>query len=116
MRLALMAAVHLAWLSTAQAAPRWARDPSHITVDLKGANVRALISALAESGRMNVVIADSISGSVTLKIRDLPWDEALAAVLRAKELGMEREGNILRVDTAARFAEEKAQAAAVAQE
>jgi type IV pilus assembly protein PilQ len=111
---ALMVAAQLVLASSPSTGPAWLRDPQHITVDLHRADVRVLIQALVEAGQLNAVIADPISGRVTLKIHDLPWDQALQAVLKAKQLGMVRVGNLIRVDTAANLAAEKAQEHAAA--
>ena len=48
-------------------------------------------------GQVNIVVADDVKGDVTIKMRDVPWDQALDVVLRSKGLGSVREGNLLRV-------------------
>ena len=46
---------------------------------------------------MNIVTADDVSGTVTIRMRNVPWDQALDVVLQAKGLGMVRQGNLIRV-------------------
>jgi type IV pilus assembly protein PilQ len=46
---------------------------------------------------VNIVVADDVRGEVTIKMRDVPWDQALDVVLRGKQLGSVREGNLIRV-------------------
>jgi type IV pilus assembly protein PilQ len=52
---------------------------------------------LSEVGGVNVVTSDDVSGSVTIRMRDVPWDQALDVILQAKGLGAERRGNLIRV-------------------
>jgi type IV pilus assembly protein PilQ len=46
---------------------------------------------------VNIVTADNVSGSVTIRMRNVPWDQALDVILQAKNLGVVRQGNLLRV-------------------
>jgi type IV pilus assembly protein PilQ len=66
-------------------------------VDLKDADVHNVLRFLADVGQVNIVTADNVSGSVTIKMRNVPWDQALDVVLQSKNLGMVRGGNIIRV-------------------
>jgi len=68
-----------------------------IDVDLKDADIHNVLRILAEAGRVNIVAADNVSGSVTIRLKNVPWDQALDTILQAKELGMVRRGNIIRV-------------------
>jgi type IV pilus assembly protein PilQ len=106
MRRALALLLALAPLS-AQALAPGLRDPRHLSFDAKGVNVRGLLSFLAESGGMNVVLMDDVGGTVTIKVHDFTWERALKAVLKAKHLEMEAEGNILRIGTATTFEQER---------
>jgi type IV pilus assembly protein PilQ len=68
-----------------------------IDLDFKGADIHNILRLLADVGQVNVVVADDVKGDVTIKMRDVPWDQALDVVLRSKGLGSVREGNLLRV-------------------
>ncbi|HTV17783.1 MAG TPA: type IV pilus secretin PilQ [Polyangiaceae bacterium] len=68
-----------------------------IDLDLNNADVHNVLRLLADVGQVNIVTADNVSGSVTIKMRNVPWDQALDVVLQSKGLGMVRGGNIIRV-------------------
>lgn len=68
-----------------------------IDLDFKGADIHNILRLLAEVGGVNIVTSDDVKGEVTIKMRDVPWDQALDVVLRAKSLGQVREGNLIRV-------------------
>lgn len=68
-----------------------------IDLDLKDADVHNVLRLLADVGQVNIVTADNVSGSVTIRMRNVPWDQALDVVLQSKGLGMVRQGNMIRV-------------------
>ncbi len=68
-----------------------------IDLDLKDADVHNVLRLLADVGQVNIVTADNVGGSVTIKMRNVAWDQALDVVLQSKGLGMVRGGNIIRV-------------------
>jgi len=68
-----------------------------IDLDLKDADIHNILRLLADVGRVNIVTADDVSGNVTIRMRNVPWDQALDVVLQAKGLGMVRNGNLIRV-------------------
>jgi type IV pilus assembly protein PilQ len=68
-----------------------------IDLDFKGADIHNILRLLADVGQMNIVTSDEVKGEVTIKMRDVPWDQAMDIVLRAKGLGSVREGNLVRV-------------------
>ncbi|MFT3922364.1 MAG: type IV pilus secretin PilQ [Myxococcales bacterium] len=68
-----------------------------IDLDFKDADIHNILRLLAEVGGVNVVTSDDVSGSVTIRMRDVPWDQALDVILQAKGLGAERKGNLIRV-------------------
>jgi type IV pilus assembly protein PilQ len=68
-----------------------------IDLDLKDADVHNVLRLLADVGQVNIVTADNVTGSVTIRMRNVPWDQALDVVLQSKGLGMVRGGNIIRV-------------------
>jgi len=70
-----------------------------------------VIRLLAEVSRLNFVMADDVKGTVTLKLEDVPWDQALNIILEMNSLGGVREGNIIRVTTLANLAKQRAQEA-----
>ncbi len=68
-----------------------------IDLDFKDADIHNILRLLSEVGGVNVVTSDDVAGSVTIRMRDVPWDQALDVILQAKGLGAERRGNLVRV-------------------
>jgi type IV pilus assembly protein PilQ len=50
---------------------------------------------LSDVGRVNIVVAGEVTGTVTLRLRRVPWDQALDVVMQARGLVAEREGNVI---------------------
>lgn len=65
----------------------------------KDADVRDVINTIAEQSGMNIVLSEDVNGTIQIKLRDVPWDQALVIILRAKKLGYIRQGNVLRIST-----------------
>ena len=68
-----------------------------IDLDLKDADVHNVLRLLADVGQVNIVTADNVSGTVTIRMRNVPWDQALDVVLQAKGRGVVQRANMLRV-------------------
>jgi type IV pilus assembly protein PilQ len=80
-----------------------------ISLDFQGADLRAVLRTFAEISGLNVVIDPSISGTVDVALRDVPWDQALDIILRANRLGYVVDGTIVRIAPLAVLADEEAQ-------
>ncbi len=78
-----------------------------IDLDFKDADIHNILRLLSEVGGVNVVTADNVGGTVTIRMRDVPWDQALDVVLQAKGLGMVRQGNLIRVAPLAQLEQER---------
>jgi type IV pilus assembly protein PilQ len=78
-----------------------------ISIETNSMNVRDALRFISEEGGVNMVIADNITGNVSLKLRDIPWDQAFVIIMRSKELGYVRQGNVLRVATLAELRTEE---------
>ena len=78
-----------------------------IDLDLKDADIHNVLRLLADVGHVNIVTADDVSGNITIRMRNVPWDQALDVVLQAKGLGMVRQGNLIRVAPAATLQKER---------
>ncbi len=83
-----------------------------IDLDLKDADIHNVLRLLADVGQVNIVTADDVTGSVTIRMRNVPWDRALEVVLQAKSLGMSRQGNVIRVAKLADLEKEREMAIA----
>jgi type IV pilus assembly protein PilQ len=68
-----------------------------IDLDFRGADIHNILRLLADVGQVNIVTSDDVKGEVTIKMKNVPWDQALDVILRAKLLGQVREGNLIRV-------------------
>jgi type IV pilus assembly protein PilQ len=77
-----------------------------ISLDFQDADVVPIYRFLAEIGEYNVVIHPSVSGRVTLKLTDVPWDHALDIILELTSSGKQVEGNILRIAPASVFVQQ----------
>ncbi len=75
--------------------PRYVGE--HISLDFKDADIKNILRLIAEVSDLNVVAGDDVKGKVTIRLTDVPWDQALEVVLLSNGLGMELQGNILRV-------------------
>jgi len=86
-----------------------------ISLDFKDADVQNVLRILAEVGDVNIVATDDVKGRITLRLVDVPWDQALDIVLQAARLDMVREGNVIRVSSVTRIKEEREAALAAEQ-
>ncbi|MGZ5270420.1 MAG: type IV pilus secretin PilQ [Ramlibacter sp.] len=66
-----------------------------LSLNFQNIEVRSLLQVIADFTNFNIVTSDSVSGAVTLRLKDVPWDQALDIVLQAKGLGMRKTGNVL---------------------
>lgn len=72
--------------------------PRLISLDFKDADINNLLRILAEFSGLNIVTSDDVKGKVTVKLQNVPWQQALDSVVRASKLAYVQEGNIIRVD------------------
>ena len=70
-----------------------------ISLEFANAPVIEVISYIAKESGANLIVSDRVSGNITIKLRDIPWDQSLSIILKSKNLGYVREGNILRIST-----------------
>jgi type IV pilus assembly protein PilQ len=70
-----------------------------ISLDFQNADIHNILRLIGEVSGKNVVVSDQVAGKVTLKLRNVPWDQALDIVLASKNLGVVENGNVLRIDT-----------------
>ncbi len=96
----------LALLSAPALADSPRRESKRITVDVVRADVHDVLRLLADMGRVNLVVAEDVKGTVTLKLRNVPWHEVLDTVLLSQGLGVEKRGSVLRVAPLQRLQQE----------
>ena len=68
-----------------------------ISLDFKDADIGNILRLIAEVSDLNVIAGDEVSGKVTIRLVDVPWDQALDVILLTKGLGFVRVGNVLRI-------------------
>jgi type IV pilus assembly protein PilQ len=66
-----------------------------LSLNFQSIEVRSLLQVIADFTNFNIVTSDSVSGAVTLRLKDVPWDQALDIILQAKGLGMRKSGNVI---------------------
>ncbi|GAB6050258.1 type IV pilus secretin PilQ [Hydrogenophilus islandicus] len=66
-----------------------------LTLDFQNVEIRALLQVLADFSGFNIIASDTVQGSITLRLVDVPWDQALDIILQAKGLDKRQNGNII---------------------
>ncbi|HEY2744012.1 MAG TPA: type IV pilus secretin PilQ, partial [Polyangia bacterium] len=79
------------------ARPRHVYTGRRIELDFVNADIHNIMKFIAEVGQVNIILSDDVKGTVTMHLRDVPWDQALDVIAKAKGLGVQREGNLIRV-------------------
>jgi len=68
-----------------------------LSLNFQNIDARAALQVLADFTGLNFVVSDTVKGSLTLRLKDVPWDQALDLILDSKNLAMRRKGNVLTV-------------------
>ncbi|MCM8793561.1 MAG: secretin and TonB N-terminal domain-containing protein, partial [Candidatus Omnitrophica bacterium] len=76
----------------------------NLTMTFKDADLLTVLELLGRKGGVNIIAGKEVSGTVTVKLVDVPWEKALKAILKINNLGYEREGNIITVITQEKLA------------
>ncbi|HAA56671.1 MAG TPA: type IV pilus secretin PilQ [Myxococcales bacterium] len=80
-----------------------------ISMYFRKVEIHNLLRLFSEISGLNVITSSNVKGRITLKLRNVPWDQALDLVLKTLKLGMEREGNIIRIATLTELQQEQVQ-------
>ncbi len=99
-----------AFMGEVDASHTWRGFP--INLDLVNANIHNVFRLISHVSKLNIVSSDDVKGKVTVRMIEVPWDQALAAVLQSKSLGAVQYGNIIRVAPIATIRQEREEAAA----
>jgi type IV pilus secretin PilQ/predicted competence protein len=78
-----------------------------ISLDLKDADIHNVLRLLAGVSNLNIVATDDVQGTITLRLFDVPWDQALDLILQVMNLESVQEGNVVRISTVKRLREER---------
>lgn len=68
-----------------------------LSLNFQNVDVRRLLQVIGEFTGMNVVVSDTVSGAITLILKDVPWDQALDIILQQKGLDMRKSGNVISI-------------------
>ena len=68
-----------------------------VSFEFKDIDIHNLLRVIAEVSKKNIVVADDVTGKITIRLRNVPWDQALDIILSSKGLGKEEVGDIIRV-------------------
>lgn len=68
-----------------------------LTLDFQNISVREALNVIADFTDLNVVISDTVTGNLTLRLKDVPWDQALDIILQSRGLDMRKNGNVIQV-------------------
>jgi type IV pilus assembly protein PilQ len=66
-----------------------------LSLNFQNVDVRALLQVIADFTNLNIVTSDSVAGNLTLRLKDVPWDQALDIILQARGLDMRKNGNVI---------------------
>lgn len=80
-----------------------------LSLNFQQINVRAALQVIADFTGLNFVTSDSVSGTLTLRLKDVPWDQALDIILQTRGLGMRRSGNVVWVAPSKEIADRERQ-------
>jgi type IV pilus assembly protein PilQ len=84
--------------ATGQAAEKKKYDGEKLSLDFQNVDVRSVLKVIADFTGKNIVAADSVTGNVTIRLKDVPWDQALDIILRAKGLDKRANGNVIWIE------------------
>lgn len=75
-----------------------------LSLNFQNIEVRAVLQLLADFNGMNLVTSDTVTGNLTLRLKNVPWDQTLDIILKTKGLGMRQNGNVMLIAPAAEIA------------
>lgn len=82
-------------IDSAKLSPGVGYTGQKLSLNFQNIEIRALLQVIADFTNFNVVTSDSVTGNVTLRLQDVPWDQALEIILQSKGLGLRKNGNVL---------------------
>lgn len=80
-----------------------------LSLNFQDIQVRSVLQIIADFTDLNLVTSDAVTGNITLRLKDVPWDQALALILKTKGLGQQKVGNVLMIAPADEIAERELQ-------
>ncbi len=77
-----------------------------VSLDLVDADIKSVIRLISELTGMNIVVDPEVTGKITIKVTQVPWDQVLDLVIRTNKLGVEQRGGVIRIATRDKLASE----------
>lgn len=68
-----------------------------LSLNFQNVDIRSILQVIADFRDINIITSDSVGGSLTLRLKDVPWDQALDLILNSKDLGMDKSGNVVHI-------------------
>lgn len=68
-----------------------------LSIETDEVDVREIFKIISDEANVNLILADDVTGKVSVKLKNVPWDQALVLLMKAKKLGYTRSGNVLRI-------------------
>jgi type IV pilus assembly protein PilQ len=68
-----------------------------LSLDFKDADIKNILRLIAEVSNLNIIVADEVTGKITMRLVDVPWDQALEIILQSKNLDKRQVGNVVRI-------------------
>jgi type IV pilus assembly protein PilQ len=112
--------VELKPLTEEEVAEREQEEPKYtgerLSLNFQSIEVRSVLQLLADFTGLNVVVSDSVGGTLTLRLKNVPWDQALDIILRTEGLAQRRNGNVIFIAPQQEIAQREQQQLAAAQQ
>jgi type IV pilus assembly protein PilQ len=80
-----------------EAPPEMVYTGRKLSLDFKDADIKNILRLIAEVSNFNIIAGDEVTGKITMRLVDVPWDQALDLILQARSLGMSKMGNVIRI-------------------
>jgi len=78
-------------------APQKVFTGTKLSLDFKDADIKNILRLIAEVSNLNIIVADEVTGKITMRLVDVPWDQALDIILQSKNLDKRQIGNVVRI-------------------
>ncbi|MDE3010975.1 MAG: type IV pilus secretin PilQ [Pseudomonadota bacterium] len=84
--------------------PNKSYNGDKLSLNFQNVEIRNVLQVIADFTGLNIIASDSVNGSITLRLKDVPWDQALDIILQTRGLTMKREGNVVLISPAEELA------------
>jgi type IV pilus assembly protein PilQ len=80
-----------------EGAPQKVYSGRKLSLDFKDADIKNILRLIAEVSNLNIIVAEEVTGKITMRLVDVPWDQALEIILQSKRLDKRQAGNVVRI-------------------